>query len=85
MGIELTKEGVMDSFFDLDFFENVTVWVIVIVMALSGLTEGLAIGVLSACITFVVQSGRELSPIRGSMSAVSTISFILRVSSHETF
>ena len=53
----------------MDSFEYGSVVAISIVMTLFGMTEGLALGVLCAALTFTLQAGRHVPPIRGSMSA----------------
>ena len=58
-----------DSRGSLDSFEYGSVVAISVVMTLFGMTEGLALGVLCAALTFTLQAGRHVPPIRGSMTA----------------
>ncbi|CAK4100881.1 unnamed protein product [Aphanomyces euteiches] len=68
VGLDLCKEAVVDTYRDLDRFEYATVWIIALTMTFWGMNEGLAVGALLACITFVAQSA-PAGPLRGSMSA----------------
>ncbi|RHY28580.1 hypothetical protein DYB32_005866 [Aphanomyces invadans] len=68
VGLDLCKEAVVDTYAELDRFEYATVWVIALTMTFWGMNEGLAVGVLLACVAFVAQSA-PAGPLRGSMSA----------------
>ncbi|EQC39095.1 hypothetical protein SDRG_03303 [Saprolegnia diclina VS20] len=68
VGLDLCKEAVVDTYHELDLFEYTNVWIIALTMTFWGMNEGLAVGALLACITFVVQSA-PAGPLRGSMSA----------------
>ncbi|KAF0700441.1 Aste57867_9025 [Aphanomyces stellatus] len=68
VGLDLCKEAVVDTYAELDRFEYATVWIIALTMTFWGMNEGLAVGALLACITFVAQSA-PAGPLRGSMSA----------------
>ncbi|ETV65831.1 hypothetical protein, variant [Aphanomyces astaci] len=68
VGLDLCKEAVVDTYAELDRLEYATVWVIALTMTFWGMNEGLAVGVLLACVAFVAQSA-PAGPLRGSMSA----------------
>lgn len=67
IGLDLMREAIIDTYQTLDFFEYCTVITITLSMALFGMNQGLAIGAVLACLTFVVQSVPK-GPVRGSMS-----------------
>ncbi|KAI9915664.1 hypothetical protein PsorP6_007893 [Peronosclerospora sorghi] len=71
LGWDLLKEALLDTYDQLDALELGTVWAITGTMTFWGMNEGLAVGALLACLTFVMQSARTPTnaPIRGSMSA----------------
>jgi SulP family sulfate permease len=61
---------VFDSFGKFDNLEYSGIWLIVVVMTLYGMDAAMMAGVIAAISTYVVQSIAYISPIRGSMSAV---------------
>ncbi|CAI5736034.1 unnamed protein product [Hyaloperonospora brassicae] len=71
LGWDLLKEALIDTYVQLDVLELGTVWAIAGTMTFWGMNQGLAVGALLACLTFVMQSARTPTnaPIRGSMSA----------------
>lgn len=71
IGLDLLKEALIDTYDELDLMELGTVWVIAACMTFWGMNQGLAVGALLACMTFVMQSASTPTnaPIRGSMSA----------------
>uniref|UniRef100_H3HAS3 Sulfate Permease (SulP) Family n=3 Tax=Phytophthora ramorum TaxID=164328 RepID=H3HAS3_PHYRM len=71
LGWDLLKEALIDTYDQLDALELGTVWAIAGTMTFWGMNQGLAVGALLACMTFVMQSARTPTnaPIRGSMSA----------------
>ncbi|GMI04254.1 hypothetical protein TrRE_jg5009 [Triparma retinervis] len=52
-----------------DRLERFSISLIVITMTLGGMTAGLFVGMIMASVTFVVNAGTHLHPIRGSMRA----------------
>ncbi|OQR85715.1 Sulfate Permease (SulP) Family, partial [Thraustotheca clavata] len=80
VGLDLCKEAVVDTYNELDLFEYINVWIIALTMTFWGMNEGLAVGALLACITFVVQSA-PAGPLRGSMSAATLRSLSWRSTS----
>jgi SulP family sulfate permease len=71
IGVDLTKEALWDSYSygSFDVFEYGSVVAITIVMTAYGMTAGLALGVFNAALTFTLQSGRHVSPIRSIRTA----------------
>ncbi|DAZ96819.1 TPA: hypothetical protein N0F65_007080 [Lagenidium giganteum] len=80
IGLDLLKEALIDTYEELDMMEISTVWVIAACMTFWGMNEGLAVGALLACLTFVMQSANTptCAPIRGSMSAATLRSNVWR-------
>mmetsp|Transcript_14436 Transcript_14436/g.19798 ORF Transcript_14436/g.19798 Transcript_14436/m.19798 type:complete len:721 (+) Transcript_14436:603-2765(+) len=69
IGVDLAVEALWDSRGSLDGIEYGSVAAITVAMTLFGMTEGLALGVLCAALTFTLQAGRHVAPVRGRMSA----------------
>lgn len=80
IGIDLLKEALIDTYDELDKLELATVWIIAAIMTFWGMNQGIAVGVLLACITFVMQSASlpTCAPIRGSMSGATLRSNVWR-------
>lgn len=80
IGLDLLKEALIDTYDELDLMELGTVWVIAACMTFWGMNQGLAVGALLACMTFVLQSASTPTnaPIRGSMSAATLRSSVWR-------
>eukprot|EP01041_Mallomonas_annulata_P003001 gene3001-5879_t len=64
IGIELTREALVDSLHAFDMFEYLTVWLITLVMTVYGMTAGLGVGILCAAVTFTLQAGKHVPPVR---------------------
>ncbi|KAL8020819.1 putative cyclic nucleotide-binding domain, SLC26A/SulP transporter, rmlC-like jelly roll [Plasmopara halstedii] len=81
LGSDLLREALIDTYDQLDALELGTVWAIAGTMTFWGMNQGLAIGALLACMTFVMQSARTPTnvPIRGSMSAATLRSHAWRM------
>lgn len=80
VGWDLLREALIDTYDELDAMELGTVWVIAATMTFWGMNQGLAVGALLACLTFVMQSASTPTnaPIRGSMSAATLRSNVWR-------
>lgn len=80
IGWDLLREALIDTYDELDALELGTVWVIAATMTFWGMNQGLAVGALLACMTFVMQSASTPTnaPIRGSMSAATLRSNVWR-------
>lgn len=81
LGWDLLREALIDTYDQLDTLELGTVWIIAGTMTFWGMNQGLAVGALLACLTFVMQSARTPTnaPIRGSMSAATLRSHAWRL------
>ena len=69
VGIDLFLEGVVDSWRKFDLLEYAGIWLIVIVMSVSGMEAAMVAGGIAAVSTYAVQNVAYLSPIRGVMPA----------------
>lgn len=59
LGIDLVREAVWDTFGRVNLWEYCTIWVIVVVMTISDFVVGIIVGVLLACLFFVMQTSRR--------------------------
>lgn len=80
VGIDLTKEALYDTYGIFDKFEYTTILVITFIMTTFGMTAGLAFCVICAALTFTVQEGNFVNPIRGIMPATTLRSTTWRTS-----
>jgi len=78
LGIDLVKEGLVDTYGIVHPSEYVTIIVIIVTMALFGFTEGIAMGILLACLFFVVTNSRK-GAIRATYTGVSARSTVRRL------
>ena len=70
VGLDLFLEGVYSSYLSgFESLEYCSIWLIVVAMTLSGMTAGLALGLVLAAVTFVVSSSVHTEPFRGAMPA----------------
>jgi len=69
VGLELSKEALVDSLEAFDTFEYTSVLLITIVMTTMGMTAGLGFGLVLSAVSFTLQHMRHCDPIRGVMPA----------------
>lgn len=69
IGVDLTLEGVYDSFGNYDVLEYAGIWAITLVMTIWGINVALIVGVIAALTTYAVQSISNHNPIRQVMTA----------------
>jgi len=69
LGVDLFKEGVVDSYHDYDRLEYGGCWLITISMVALGMDAGLVAGAIAALATFAAQSIINQHPVKGSMTA----------------
>ncbi|KAH8547801.1 sulfate transporter family-domain-containing protein [Umbelopsis sp. PMI_123] len=67
LGLDLLKEALVDTWGNLHHFEYITICAIIFFMAWLGFVEGIFLGIVMACIFFVVTNSK-----RGSIRAVYT-------------
>ncbi|CAG8571542.1 8622_t:CDS:10, partial [Diversispora eburnea] len=77
LGLELMKEALIDTWHTVNRMEYFTITVIVIFMALLGFIEGIFIGIIMACIFFVVSNSSK-NPIRATFFRSSIKSTVRR-------
>lgn len=68
VGIDLVREGVIESYEDYDKLEYSGAVLIAVVMVIFGMDAGLIAGVIAALSTFVAQSIYHQDPIKGVVS-----------------
>ncbi|WFD34560.1 hypothetical protein MCUN1_001401 [Malassezia cuniculi] len=59
LGYDLVKEAVWDTFGRVNHWEYLTIWVIIIVMTISDFVVGVLVGIVLACIVFVMQTSKR--------------------------
>lgn len=69
VGVDLFLEGVYDSIGKFDNVEYFSIWLITVIMTISGMEAAMLAGAISAVATHAVQSAHYVDPIRGSMTA----------------
>lgn len=77
LGIELVKEALIDAWGIVNHLEYITIVAIVIAMAGLGFIEGIFLGIIMACVFFVVSNSRK-SAIRAKFSGSSIKSTVRR-------
>jgi len=78
VGLDLSKEALVDSIEAFDTFEYVSIVLITITMTALGMTSGLALGILLSAISFTLQNISHSEPVRGVMSAATLQSTAMR-------
>ncbi|KAI9291312.1 hypothetical protein K502DRAFT_297129 [Neoconidiobolus thromboides FSU 785] len=84
LGMELFKEGVYETYGVMTTLEYITIWIIVIAMALLGFVEGVFVGIALACLFFVYLYSQR-TPIRSSYSGRAAKSTVRRVYKQRQF
>jgi SulP family sulfate permease len=69
IGIDLSREALVDSLNSFDMFEYASVILIMVVMTVYGMTAGLGVGVLCAALTFTLQAGKHIPAIKDTLRA----------------
>ncbi|KAF3939422.1 hypothetical protein ABW19_dt0201624 [Dactylella cylindrospora] len=77
LGIELLREAVWDTWGKLHMFEYITICVIVVTMGAYDFVIGILVGILLACVTFVIQTSRK-SAIRATYTGATARSTVRR-------
>ncbi|KAF3910185.1 hypothetical protein ABW21_db0201095 [Orbilia brochopaga] len=77
LGIELMKEAVYDTWGKLHMFEYLTVCIIVVTMGAYDFVIGIVVGILLACVTFVIQASQK-SAIRATYTGATARSTVRR-------
>ncbi|KAI9486113.1 MAG: sulfate transporter family-domain-containing protein [Benjaminiella poitrasii] len=66
LGLDLLKEALIDTWRSVHYLEYITICVIIFCMAILGFVEGILVGIIMACIFFVVQNARRSEAIRAT-------------------
>ncbi|KAF7726256.1 hypothetical protein EC973_008966 [Apophysomyces ossiformis] len=66
LGLDLLKEALIDTWHSVHYLEYITICVIVACMATLGFVEGILVGIILACVFFVVQNARRSQAIRAT-------------------
>jgi SulP family sulfate permease len=77
LGMDLLKEALIDTIGKVHLFEYLTIVVIVVTMGVFDFVLGIVVGIILACVFFVVQTSKK-SPIRAHYSGVSAMSTVRR-------
>lgn len=59
LGIDLLKEALIDTVGRVSRFEYLTIWAILITMTVIDFVVGIGVGIVVACVSFVVQSSQR--------------------------
>jgi len=85
VGLDLSREALVDSWNGFDTFEYVCVLLITATMTSLGMTPGLFIGLVSCAVSFTLQVMRYSEPVRGEMQATTLRSSVLRTLEERDF
>lgn len=69
VGLDLTRESLVDSWDIFDGYEYSSVLLIAVTMTAMGMTTGLALGLVLSAVSFTLQNVRHSEPVRGAMPA----------------
>ncbi|CAG8601827.1 821_t:CDS:10 [Ambispora gerdemannii] len=84
LGLDLLKEALIDTWGIVNKLEYITITVIVIAMAAFGFIEGIFLGIIMACVFFVVSNSRKTA-IRATYSGSSVKSTVRRLYRQQKF
>ncbi|RUS27491.1 sulfate transporter family protein [Jimgerdemannia flammicorona] len=85
LGLDLLKEALIDTWGIVHYLEYITIVAIVILMALLGFVEGILLGIIMACIFFVVQNSKRGTAIRATYTGASARSTVRRLYRQQKF
>ncbi|CAO3628038.1 unnamed protein product [Cunninghamella blakesleeana] len=85
LGLDLLKEALIDTWKSVHYMEYITICVIIICMATLGFVEGIFIGIMTACIFFVVQNARRSETIRATYTGQVMHSTVRRLYRQQLF
>ncbi|KAI8986485.1 sulfate transporter family-domain-containing protein [Pilobolus umbonatus] len=85
LGLDLLKEALIDTYKAVHYLEYITICVIIACMATIGFVEGIFVGIIMACIFFVVQNARNSEAIRTTYTGQYMRSTIRRLYRQERF
>ncbi|KAI8975767.1 sulfate transporter family-domain-containing protein [Mycotypha africana] len=85
LGLDLLKEALIDTWNAVHYLEYITICVIIVCMATLGFVEGIVVGIIMACIFFVVQNSCHSQVIRGIYTGQYMRSTVRRLYRQERF
>ncbi|KAI8369316.1 sulfate transporter family-domain-containing protein [Radiomyces spectabilis] len=85
LGLDLLKEALIDTWHSVHYLEYITICAIIACMSILGFVEGILVGIIMACIFFVVQKARRSQAIRASLSGRFMRSTVRRVYRQQRF
>ncbi|KAI7865409.1 sulfate transporter family-domain-containing protein [Spinellus fusiger] len=85
LGLDLLKEALIDTWHSVHYLEYITIWVIVACMAVLGFVEGILVGIIMACIFFVIQNSRRTETIRATYNGQLMQSTVRRLYRQQKF
>ncbi|KAI7903690.1 sulfate transporter family-domain-containing protein [Cokeromyces recurvatus] len=85
LGLDLLKEALIDTWHAVHYLEYITICVIILCMAVLGFVEGIFVGIVMACIFFVVQNARRSEAIRATYTGDYMRSTVRRLYRQERF
>lgn len=85
LGLDLLKEALVDTWRSVHYLEYVTICTIIACMALLGFVEGIFVGIVMACVFFVVQNAWYSEAIRSSHTGQELRSTVRRLYRQQKF
>ncbi|KAI9490568.1 sulfate transporter family-domain-containing protein [Zychaea mexicana] len=85
LGLDLLKEALYDTWGSVHYLEYITICMIIFFMAIWGFVEGILVGIVMACIFFVVQNARLCDAIRSMHTGQELRSTVRRLYRQQKF
>lgn len=85
LGLDLLKEALIDTWRSVNRLEYITICVIIACMSALGFVEGILVGIIMACVFFVVQNARNNDTIRSTHTGSELRSTVRRVFQQQKF
>ncbi|KAI7894467.1 sulfate transporter family-domain-containing protein [Mucor mucedo] len=85
LGLDLLKEALVDTWNSVHYLEYITICAIIACMAALGFVEGILVGIIMACVFFVVQNARRSEAIRATYTGQYMRSTVRRLYRQEKF
>ncbi|RCI01777.1 hypothetical protein CU098_010414, partial [Rhizopus stolonifer] len=85
LGLDLLKEALVDTWRSVHYLEYLTICVIIACMAVLGFVEGILVGIILACVFFVVQNARSTDAIRAACTGKHMRSAVRRLYRQERY
>ncbi|RUS21595.1 sulfate transporter family protein [Endogone sp. FLAS-F59071] len=85
LGLDLLREALVDTWGIVHYLEYITIVAIVVLMAALGFVEGILLGIIMACVFFVVQNSKRGTAIRAIYTGTSARSTVRRFYRQQKF